>query len=689
MATTRNNNTSVAQSPSGLTKPQQVTTAFALKQMGLSPKQIQAAQNKIAGTTAIGLNRATTAFVKIVKNVDKAASKVMNGVPQDPNAKFINPLKYGLIPITELIASIDLCNIINYLINQVPDGKPFNPNNTEQQKTVLGRKKFQLQYAAFRIQGYIDGYYSVGSDITNSKDPENISKTRELIIKIVQEFNDLQEATDNIFNNPELNNAFPQLSTYTNFMTGASVFFNQYTDVRSLPVGTDYKKILNYIDKTRSTCVLIQGLNNPTNLVAFADTFLGGSIAEQIQKLQKLIDPKKILNVVKDIQNGVVKFTNIVKQILGVVNIIRTIISIANVLIKVFYVIIAFFLGMPLPTMFTTTGVTTFLSKSENKLAEQVKFFADRLAEINRIMSSIYFFCTRRILELQQIQSNLTAVQINLQNCDLSTPEIKQNVEDSIKLTNAAVNNLDKFVKTYDNNLEKKKKRTGEYTIQILTEEVVDEGISIRRRYGVALDKNQIVIAKSVPTFASNDDVIIEEVKLLLPKKKSTNIIPQEDLNLIDESLNYLDTDEPLDGSFDVPIEDEPEEDTDSEDDDPADGLGLQGFINKLKGGKKLRRRMRREMAKSKRKLSNQVARTDPQSPKSKRAELSALRAELDVLNDDLAAAKNKLKVTIAASVLNPSLRPVVIILAKNVRDIEKLIKEKQDKINALEKSTP
>ena len=36
------------------------------------------------------------------------------------------------------------------------------------------------------------------------------------------------------------------------------------------------------------------------------------------------------------------------------------------------------------------------------------------------------------------------------------------------------------------------------------------------------------------------------------------------------------------------------DDDPDSEDDDPPSGLGLNGFINSIKGGKKLRKRMRK-----------------------------------------------------------------------------------------------
>jgi hypothetical protein len=699
----------IAQTPKGITKQQQAANQAAVNVLFgpfASDKQKKLIARKLseqqAGTTAVGLNRFTTAFIKQVKFIDKKTDEIVNGKPTDPNSKHINPLNYGLIPLVELIASIDLCNILNYLIDQIPGGKKFNPNETTQRSTALGRIKYDLQYAAYRVQGYIDGYYNSSDNVLNPKNPENVSKLQQLLINIVTDFKKLSDAADSAFNNPDLNNAFPQLANSTNYITIATQFFDKYTDVRNIP-STDYQKILRYIDRTKTVCILIQGLDKPRDLLNFADYFLGGKVAKEIQKLSKIIDPKKIESVIKDIQSGVDKANRVVKAILSFVNITRTIVSIANVLIKIFNIVVAFLEGLPIPSMFGNIGIHVKITNVSQKLKTIIKQFSDRLSEINRILGAIYYFCSKRSLQFGQLLNSLQIIIINLQNCNL--PETQKDPENNIiSNLNQAINqteiikaNLDTYVSTYDNNSKKRKKRIGEYTIEILNEEITDEGISIRRRYGVALDTNKVVVAKSTPTFATNDAVIIEEVKLLLPKKVGSNVnmsnivslIPQEDLDILDEANNYLETDEPEDSSFD--IEDQPDtEDTDSEDDDPPDGLGLQSFINKLKGGKRLRRRMRREMAKSKRKLADDMQRANPNAPKSKKAELNALKAELDVIIDNIKAKKNQLKASVIALAAsfgtNAVLIAAIVLLKKKIKELEK---ERSDKITQIKKLDP
>lgn len=658
-------------------------------------KRIRENRNKNStDTTASGLNKFTTKFIEITKQADKAAGEIINGKPLNPDEQrkfqFSKPQDYGIIPILELISSIDLCNVINYLIDQIPgDKNKFNPNDPEneiQQKSVAGRAKYRIQFAAFKIQGYIDGYYSTIDDIKNSGDPENVSKVKNILIKIVETVNELNQTTDSVFNDPFLNEAFPQLSNYTNFLSTVTTIFNRYTDLRSIPSANEFNKILKYIDKTRTTCILIQGLNKPRDLIAFVDTFTGGKIGKEIQRLQKLIDPKKIENVIKNIQSAVNKAYSAIRLVMSSVNTVRSLIGIVNLIVKILTFVVNFLKKLPIPGIFSTVGVNNTISDITQFLNNTIKFLLDRLKEINRILSAIYWFCQRRLTEFDQILNLLQIIRINLQNCNIQ-PETKDNIEQAISQSTNISNTLSNYIKTYDNNSKKRKNRIGEYTIQILTEEVVDEGISIRRRYGVALNPFGIVVAKSTPTFATNDSVIIEEVKLLLPKKKSLSLLTQQDLDIMNEVSNYLETDEPIDQSIEIIDEPEDIEDTDSEDDDPPEGLGLQGFVNRLKGGKRLRRRMRREMAKSKRNLANQINSTNPQSPLSKSTEIKALKAELDVMKDDLNAKKKRLTVLSALAITNPAIRLVIIKLVKEIKDLEKQIEEKQKKINELEKT--
>jgi len=666
------------------------------KRIKQNKKTLRKLKESNGGTTAEGLNKLTAIFVGYVKIADKYFDRAVYGNPEAGDSTKFKPLDYGILPLINLLASVDFCALASYVINQIPGGKKFNPNDKSQQKTTLGRRKWQLQYAAYKIQGYIDDFYGGAEEVTNPKNPDNISKLQKTIIKIVEEINQITTATDDLFNDPTLNDTFPQLSTYSNYINVATSFFNQYTDPRNLP-NEDIQKILKYIDKTKAICILIQGLETPANLISLADTILGGKVAEAIQKLNKIIDPKKIESVVRDIQKGASKLNKVVQQILQVISKARSIVQIVTVVVKVLKIIINFLLLLPLPSIFATVGIHMTIAEAKEKLKKAVAFIMDRIKEINTILSAITYFFTKRSLQLGEIINGLQVIIINLQNCDSITPEDKVNPQENSMISNLnqaitglikSKDEMDSFVENYETNKTKRTRRSGEYTIEILKEEVVDEGISLRRRYGVALDINQVVVAKSTPTFATNDNVIIEEVKLLLPKKTGLanvqnmiSALSPDEFTILEEASNYLNTeDEPVDVSIEID-KNEDAEDPDSEDDDTETGLGLQSFMNKLKGGKKLRKRMHREMAKSKRKVADDMKKANPNAPSTKKTELDASKSELIVLKDKLKTTNDKLKATVAAAAASvvgaAAYIPLIRLLRKQIKELENAITQK------------
>jgi hypothetical protein len=84
------------------------------------------------------------------------------------------------------------------------------------------------------------------------------------------------------------------------------------------------------------------------------------------------------------------------------------------------------------------------------------------------------------------------------------------------------------------------------------------------------------------------------------------------DISVMEESMNFL-TDEDLTiDDIEFMEFDTGSDDPDSEDEDPPEGLGINGFINSIKGGKKLRKRMRKMMAKASSDLASNLKQTDP-----------------------------------------------------------------------------
>ena len=247
-------------------------------------------------------------------------------------------------------------------------------------------------------------------------------------------------------------------------------------------------------------------------------------------------------------------------------------------------------------------------------------------------------------------------------------------VKDTINNLVETANSLQKFVSEYESNKERLNRNFGTYQIKIVDEQINDEGIPLKRRYGIALDSNGVLVVQSTPTFASLDEIIINEVKVLLVSngfvKSQFSSLGAEDIETMNESLNYV-------GDIDINIDDlglsslnSGLDDPDNE--DPDQGLGLNAFVNNLPGGKALRRRMRKQMIKNNEQFIKDLKKTDPNGKysnsiiKEKQVENNKLKVE------ELETEKKKLIAAIAVS-LNPIITAASL---KKIKEIDDQIKK-------------
>jgi len=651
----------------------------------LPPKVEEKKYNPPQGKNlAKGFGKTTSQINKAINKVRVAINNFYYGKTNiSNNKKLKNPLDYGLINLLNLLASIDLCNVISYSVNKLPGTKPFDPS--EKPTTPLGKKKYDIQYAAYQIQFIIDSYYSDFGDANNT-----VSKTAlsGIVSQLKQSLTLLISSPDSIFNDPEIKLAFPETSLMTNYLKNSLAGLDKYTNINSLE-NEQYKKIINYIDKTREVCVAVQSLNNPTNIIAFSDTFLGSNISDSLKKLDKVIDPKRITPVIKNIIATCQKLKSTVDQILGYIQVGRTIIFIATILIKIFKIISKFLSRMPIPSIFGTISVHVITARANEKMQYWADYFLKRLSEINSVLNNIYYLAQDVSIKIGNLIEVIKLIILNLENCDQNIdPSIVPSLQALITDLQKSKDSLDKFIINYDNNKKKTDSIYGNYTIQILTEELTDEGISLKRRYGIALDSNGIAVVESTPTFASDDQIIIQEVKLLLESKKlvTANIsaLNANELSILEESLNYLDSEDidqqtsldTLDSvSFNMGLDD-PE----NENDEQEDSLNLNAFVSKLKGGKRLRRRMRKLLAKSKFQLVKDLQNSDPTGKFSngivKRQKIAALNDAIKAETELIRALTEEIAILVPLAITQPALRIVILKKKKQIEDSKNKIKD-------------
>jgi hypothetical protein len=504
---------------------------------------------------AKGLEKVIISFSFAVVDISSYVNTIFYGKSEmpasDKGKRRKNPLDMGVIPILDILASIDLCDLLNYLTNALGNinigSGTFNP--TKQPEDFFGKIKWRFQKTAYDVQTEIDGFYN---DFNNLDTPESKIGVLRVLTKIRSEFAGFTQVISNLSNpdrlaatDPDvllLLDAFPQLKNIGNYVNDTLSYFDRFTDYRQLQ-NEDVQKIVDTIKKIRQYCIAIQALNNPSAIVSQYGADL---LKDEISQLLKDIDVQDVVPTLKKINETLKKIIAICNNINNIIQFATTIIRLFSTLIFVFRVIIRFLKTLPAPNQFTTVGVTNTASDVLNEIKKKgPTTFEVRLAQISSLLGSITLLLNTLLPIINEVIQKVNNLLANLQNCDNAPEDLKNSMQDTVDNLQSSVNTLQAFLdnKT-QNDLTRSDTQLGEYTIQIITEQVTDETFNLRRRYGVALNNSGIVQVTSQPTFASDDNVIINEVKLLLQQagliQEGSGIYTDSELNTLNQANSYL-----------------------------------------------------------------------------------------------------------------------------------------------------
>ena len=546
----------------------------------------------------------------------------------------------GVLGVINLLASVDLCSILAYeanLLSNIQGYKfdPNNPPNKQQFPSVITQKGWLIQKAAYEIQLEIDNYNAANGQEVNMSDL--IALIGDVVIRL-KNLNDPKSQANIV--DPTITTAFPTLNVINIFVSSAIIFLNTYVtavnisneDLNTVSINslknktsvggiqltsnTDLKKVLVFLNNIRTTCVRIQAINvkNPQSAIASAAlaeaAVLTNSLVQaQLAQLNSVLGNSltKLVPSLQNIQQQCVSIERFCSMILSTIRTCQTYVNIAAGLVKVFSTIVSFLGKLPIPNEFTIVGITTTVAGAAAKINSFLDKILLDIAALNDFLSLMVNLVSSISGDLNQVVQSLNIIIINLESCQnaptglvdsLKATLVHLNWDSTAQIpTIGLIGQLNNFVK----NSQKKKNTAnttfGGYTIQIISEQLLNPNVKIFRRYGIALDSNGFEVVHSTPTYASNDNIIIEEVQLLLESKKLVQIpnssLSRDQLATIQEALSYIeDNTQSLDFLSNIDTQVDP---PDNEDEDV--GLGLNAFMNKQKGGKALRRRMRKAMA--------------------------------------------------------------------------------------------
>jgi len=518
------------------------------------------------------------------------------------SSKSTNPLDLGLLYLVGLLASIDLCSIIQTIQNFANKikGKGFDPNADPPPNDPL----WKIQKKAYDIQVIIDAF-----DVAFAISADPSAEISNLLRKVIPELNKLNGP--DYLGDQTIKETFPQVSNFNNYIEDVTTKFADNFKISN----TDKQNIDNFRKKitfVRQICVLVQGLSSPASLISFATHALPPETYNAIDKLGvDNINAKDISKIVAQIASALRPISGMLKMIVKMIKSIQSLVRILLILVKIFRIILNFLLILPLPNLYTTLGITTKTTDTFKKLQKYSDTTIKILNSVNKIIVIILSLLEGISAALDQLLDNLIKIVNNLKSCTRNDQDpVLRSIEDEIKNIQDSNNEIKAFVANYNNKKVAANNSYYGYTIQILTEQIADPAVqklTIPRRYGIALNSDGIAVVESTPTFASDDNIIKSEVKLLLLEKNliknPSSSFSAADLAIIAESMLIL-GDNSI--TMDNLLPDENYLDSPDNEDDNT-GLGLNAFLNKLSGGKKLRKKVKTIMAQSKDKLKEDL----------------------------------------------------------------------------------
>lgn len=575
--------------------------------------------SNLIGTLQIGVNKIlwgvgnkqpvmTTSYDTVAGSFSYTSNVPSNPTP--PNGNLINS---GLFNALDALNAVDLCNVLTYAVDNVNiKKKPRPPKPWTDAQVAL----YFLQDQAAFVQQAIDKWTAyptefVGSYIgtgpnavppaavaTGSGQPAPTGTEAQkynlfFLMKAIKEaFSVDTPGTGSLFTAEDVTllRTVPGLGGNLNIIDDFIGTINKYSDYRQIP-NDELQKLINKIATIRSVCVVIQNLDF-RNALALAGNFIGIDIRAQIQELGKFIDVTKIIPTLKNINSSLQAFIRIAKQVQGILSVGQFIIKLALLFYKIFKFIILFFDLLALPLIFGTAGTQTKIQDVKDKAKSETDGVVRLLKAVNGLLTVLTLFIRYLLANANELLVRLQTLLVQLKGCEAVKDsdvvlQLQQTEQDLIAIRDQLAN----FVREYDSKTNPNSATFGVYDIRVVDEELTDNTIVNKRRRGIALDINGNIVTQSDLTFATNTSLIIDEVKQkLLALQLVQPALGQIDpinLAVISESLNFLDSNDVLQNDLNI----EPPQ-LDSPDNlDETQGLGLNAFINNLKGGKKLRQR--------------------------------------------------------------------------------------------------
>ena len=307
--------------------------------------------------------------------------------------------------------------------------------------------------------------------------------------------------------------------------------------------------IITKVTLLRSFARKLTPFMSPINI---ANNIISRNADELNKKLAGIIQPQRFKESVGFLVRQVQTVDRAIAQIQKIVKLINSILRIINVLIKVYKFIKKILKRLAVPTAVIpplTGGVGVpmgALNTQSDTLSEATVFINDLeklIDTISSFLSGVVLLEIGRIRkEILRLLTGLNILYKNLRDCSYTSGDtgLLDAVQGSIDSLNNSLATLDELFPTAQYGNAVLPSVYNGYAINIIREEVVDEGISLLRRRVIVADQRGVIQYEGKGTYATDDQVLIKEGQFYIDKQGQTGTSDQGNDSPTDQDVTDI-----------------------------------------------------------------------------------------------------------------------------------------------------
>jgi hypothetical protein len=307
--------------------------------------------------------------------------------------------------------------------------------------------------------------------------------------------------------------------------------------------------IITKVTLLRSFARKLTPFMSPINI---ANNIISRNAEELNKKLAGIIQPQRFKESVGFLVKQVQTIDRAIVQIQKIVKLMNSILRIINVLIKVYKFIkkVLKRLATPIAVGGGGSPVISQTNASTNTQADTLSTSTVFINDLEKLIDTISGFLTGVVLleigrirkEILRLLTGLNILYKNLRDCSYTSGDtgLLDAVQGSIDSLNNSLATLDELFPTAQYGNAVLPSVYNGYAIDIIKEEVVDEGISLLRRRVIVADQRGVIQYEGRGTYATDDQVLIKEGQFYIDKQGQTGTSDQGNDSPTDQDITDI-----------------------------------------------------------------------------------------------------------------------------------------------------